>query len=132
MDWSRTEVEAIVADYLKMLTLELAGQSFNKSEHRRALQSKLSKRSDGSIEFKHCNVSAVLRDLGFPALSGYKPRANYQSLLVDVVVAQLSHQTMLDHVALAAVERPAIEPTQIDFSKVKRKRHAENTVLPSR
>ena len=69
MDWSRAEVEAIVADYLQMLTLELAGQSFNKSEHRRALQSKLSERGDGSIEFKHCNISAVLRDLGFPPSS---------------------------------------------------------------
>ena len=35
MDWTREEVEAIVADYLKMLTLELAGQSYNKTEHRK-------------------------------------------------------------------------------------------------
>ena len=34
MDWSRVEVEAIVADYLKMLTLELAGQRYNKTTHR--------------------------------------------------------------------------------------------------
>jgi hypothetical protein len=54
MDWSREEVEGIVADYLQMLTMELAGQSFNKTQHRRCLQGKLNGRSDASIEFKHC------------------------------------------------------------------------------
>lgn len=37
-DWLREEVEAIVADYFHMLTQDLAGQTYNKSEHRRALQ----------------------------------------------------------------------------------------------
>ena len=37
MDWSREEVEAIVADYLHMLTLELAGQSYSKTAHRLSL-----------------------------------------------------------------------------------------------
>ena len=30
MDWFRKEVEAIVADYLEMLTLELAGKNYCK------------------------------------------------------------------------------------------------------
>lgn len=119
MEWSREEVEAIVADHLQMLTLELAGQRFNKSEHRRALLPKLNERSEASIEFKHCNITAVLQDLGMPPLSGYKRRANYQALLFDVVVSQLDRQSVLDDAALAAVERPAIEPPAIDFSKVK-------------
>lgn len=119
MEWSREEVEAIVADHLQMLTLELAGQRFNKSEHRRALQPKLNERSEASIEFKHCNITAVLQDLGMPPLSGYKRRANYQALLFDVVVSQLDRQSVLDEAALAAVERPAIEPPTIDFAKVK-------------
>jgi len=119
MEWSREEVEAIVADHLQMLTLELAGQRFNKSEHRRALQSRLNERSEASIEFKHCNITAVLQDLGMPPLSGYKRRANYQALLFDVVVSQLDRQSVLDEAALAAVERPAIEPPTIDFAKVK-------------
>ena len=41
MDWSRLDVEAIVADYLQMLTLELAGQSYNKTTHRENLKLKL-------------------------------------------------------------------------------------------
>lgn len=117
-DWSHLEVEAIVADYLKMLSLELAGQAFSKTAHRRALQQKLQGRTDGSIEFKHCNISAVMRDLGFPTVRGYQPRSNYQSLLREVVEAQVTRQTSLDSLALAAVEQPAVSPELIDFSKV--------------
>lgn len=119
MDWSREEVETIVADYLQMLTLELAGQNFNKTEHRRRLQSRLNGRSDASIEFKHGNISAVMIDLGFPCIRGYKPRANYQALLAVVAEQLVSGQTALDQVALAAVQQPAVTPTQTDFSKVK-------------
>jgi len=119
MDWSCEEVEAIVADYLQMLTMELAGQNFNKTEHRRRLQSKLNGRSDGSIEFKHGNISAAMIDLGFPYIRGYKPRANYQALLGIVAEQQVSGKTTLDQVALAAVQQPAVVPIQTDFSRVK-------------
>ena len=118
LDWTRFEVEAIVADYLKMLSLELAGQAFSKTAHRRALQQKLNGRSDGSVEFKHCNISAVMMDLGFPNIRGYQPRFNYQSLLREVVESQVKRETSLDSLALAAAEQPAVSPELIDFSKV--------------
>jgi hypothetical protein len=114
-DWTRFEVEAIVADYLRMLGLELAGQSFNKTAHRRALLEKLADRSAGSVEFKHCNISAVMIDLGFPYIKGYQPRFNYQSLLRDVVESQVSRFTELDSLALAAVQQPAISPLIQNF-----------------
>lgn len=119
MDWSREEVEAIVADYLQMLTLELAGQTYNKTIHRRKLQEKLQDRSDASIEFKHGNVSAAMIDLGFPYIRGYKPRANYQALLAMVAAEQIRGKTTLDSVALAAVQQPALVPALTDFTKVK-------------
>ena len=119
MEWSREEVEAIVADYLQMLTLELAGQSFNKTQHRQRLQVKLSGRSNASIEFKHCNISAVMLHLGFPYIRGYQPRSNYQALLVKVAQEQVGSKETLDHAALAAVQQPAIAPTKTDFSNVK-------------
>jgi hypothetical protein len=34
-DWTRTEVEAIVADYFAMLTDELRGEEVNKAAHNR-------------------------------------------------------------------------------------------------
>ena len=39
--WSREEVEATVADYFHMLTLQLAGQQYNKTTHRREVLQKL-------------------------------------------------------------------------------------------
>lgn len=118
MEWSRFEVEAIVADYLKMLALELAGQTFNKTAHRKALKQKLSQRSDGSIEFKHGNISAVMIELGFPYIRGYQPRGNYQSLLFEVASEQIKHQTPLDTAAQAAVLQPALVPELVDFTLV--------------
>ena len=50
LDWSPEEVAATVAAYLRMLTMELAGQSYNKTEHRRALQVLLTNRSEAAIE----------------------------------------------------------------------------------
>lgn len=89
--WSREEVELIVADYLAMLICELRGDPYNKAAHRRALQSHLDNRSEGSIEMKHMNISAVLLELGHPCIDGYKPAWNYQrSLLPEVVVGQIS------------------------------------------
>lgn len=118
MEWSRNEVEAIVADYLKMLSLELSGQTFNKSAHRRALQIKLNQRSDSSVEFKHCNLSAVMIDLGFPYVRGYQPRGNYQALLYEVATAQVKQSAILDSVAQSAVQQPAVTPTMLNFSDV--------------
>lgn len=117
-NWTRLEVEAIAADYLKMLSLELGGQTFSKAAHRRTLQQKIKGRSEGSIEFKHCNISAVMIDLGFPYIRGYQPRSNYQSLLREVVEERVNRQTSLDTLALAAVQQPAVSPESIDFSRV--------------
>jgi Domain of unknown function (DUF3883) len=118
LDWSRIEVEAIVADYLQMLTLELSGQSFSKTEHRRRLIPLLDNRSDGSIEFKHGNISAVMLEMGIPYIRGYKPRSNFQALLVGVVAEQVRNRPSLDQAALAAVQQPAIAPIAGDFVKV--------------
>jgi len=121
-DWSAEEVALIVADYLAMLTSELAGQSYNKSARRRQLLERLPGRSAGAIEFKHANISAVMLALGFPYLRGYQPRANFQrSLLVDEVAAQVARHALLDDVALAAVQRPAANAEILDFSQVRAK-----------
>lgn len=107
-DWSRLEVEACVADYLRMLTLELNGQRYSKTEHARALLKLLDDRSRPSVEFKHANISAVMVELGYPYIDGYKPRGNYQALLLEVVEDQLEDNPMLQAAAQAAVQRPAI------------------------
>ena len=87
--WSETEVDLILADYFSMLSDELAGRPFNKADHNRALQA-LTGRNHASIEFKHCNISAVLERLGIPTIRGYRPRANFQNALIDGVERYLS------------------------------------------
>lgn len=110
-DWSALEVEACVADYLTMLTLELNGQRYSKTEHANALLQKLDGRSRPSLEFKHCNISAVMLALGYPYIDGYKPRGNYQALLTDIVDAQAQANAALQDAAQAAVLKPAIAST---------------------
>ncbi len=93
--WSRIEVELIVEDYFAMLELELRGESFSKAAHRQELIRQLNRRSDGAIEFKHCNISAILCEAGVPFIGGYKPRSNWQSMLADVSLARLVGATGL-------------------------------------
>jgi hypothetical protein len=117
--WRREEVELIVADYLSMLLCELAGQPYNKSFHRRQLLARLPGRSAGSIEFKHCNISAVMIQIGCPYVKGYQPRYNFERrLLGEVVSEQVARHALLDDVALSAVERPAVKAVHQDFSRV--------------
>jgi len=117
--WQPQEVALIVADYIAMLTAELAGQAYNKTAHRRRLIAALPGRSEGSIEFKHMNISAAMLELGFPYIHGYQPRFNFQrSLLLDEVARQVARHAQLDQVALAAVERPAVPLAVPDFARV--------------
>lgn len=62
-DWSDEQNDAIVADYFAMLGDDIAGQSYSKAEHNRLLQAAIN-RPRGSIEYKHQNISAVLKGLG--------------------------------------------------------------------
>ena len=109
-DWSRVEVEACVADYLQMLTLQLNGQSFNKTERIRALMGRLDGRSKASVEYKFRNISAVMEELGWPPVTGYKSLANYQLLLLEVVESQLQSNLPLQAAVENAVQRPAVAP----------------------
>ena len=104
--WSREEVEAVVADYLAMLAMELRQQPFNKAERNRQLRLMLRHRPKGSVERKHQNISAILLEFGYPYIDGYKPLGNYQNLLRQVVADRLSGATDLHKAVAAAVEQP--------------------------
>lgn len=109
-DWSRAEVDATVVAYLEMLDQELRGVRYNKSEARRRLLGMLNGRSEGAIERKHQNISAILIELGFPPVGGYKPLSNYQRLLYDVVRVRLMDSPALAAVVRARAEQPIAEP----------------------
>ncbi len=141
MGWDIAEVEATVADYFHMLILELSGQSYNKSAHRRTLLGKLNNRSEGAIELKRSNISAILIELGCPYISAYKPRSNYQLLLRKVVEERIASDPLLDAAALTASTTPAVVPLIEDFSEllvdapklsqsVRKPRRNEYTAIP--
>jgi len=97
-----------------MLAKELCGEPFNKAEHNRALRKQLDKRNRGSIEWKHQNISAILIELGYPYIDGYKPRGNYQDLLRFVVEDRLSNATGLNQTVNSVVEAPIEATPQIE------------------
>lgn len=112
--WSDAEVEAIVADYFSMLEKELRGLPYSKSDHRRALRPLLTDRSEGSIERKHQNISAVLMQARFPYVRGYKPLSQYQGLLADVVLEHLEEDGVLSQLALNFAEASIAPPRIVD------------------
>jgi Domain of unknown function (DUF3883) len=102
--WSDAENDLIVADYFAMLAQDIARRPYTKAEHRRALRAGLNDRSDGSVEFKHQNISAVLKGMGEDWITGYKPAFNFQGALEDAVARWLDRNR-------AWVERrPAVQP----------------------
>jgi hypothetical protein len=109
-DWSRQEVEAIVSVYFRMLAQELRGEPFSKVLARKQLEPLLNNRSEGSIGRKHSNISAVLIELGFPYISGYKPLSNYQRLLYEVVRDRLGGAADLVEATRFRAEEPIAAP----------------------
>lgn len=117
--WTEREVQAIVEDYFDMLRRELRGKAFNKTEHRRNLVPKLNGRTEQSIEFKHANISAALRDMGYPFISGYKPRSNYQRALLPQAIRQfLEDHRGFEQLVRDDVAANAAEPTVADILSV--------------
>src|SRR5690348_7368577 len=90
-----------------MLTLELKQKQYSKTAHWSALVPQLDDRSKGSIEFKYVNISAALRDLGYPFVDGYKPYSNYQGLVLEVVQDAIARSPQL----IALIERDIAEPS---------------------
>src|SRR5207237_1765015 len=82
--WTESEVSAVVESYFRMLATERAGVRYSKAENRRRLMATVH-RSEGSIERKLQNISAVLDVLGAQWINGYKPLAHYQDALVAAV-----------------------------------------------
>jgi hypothetical protein len=87
--WKDDELDAIVADYFSMLRAELSQQPYVKSHHSAVLMEQIG-RTHRSVEFKHQNISAVLEELGWPWIIGYKPKRNYQASIFDAIDRFLS------------------------------------------
>lgn len=118
-DWSREEVEAAASDYFVMLRSEVLGLAYNKAEHNRNLRTLLNQRSAASVEKKHQNISAVLIELGYPYISGYKPLPNYQAILRRIVEERLSQAEALDMTISTVVDQSVdVMPSVTDILSV--------------
>lgn len=106
-NWSAEECDIIVADYFAMLRDEQAGRQYNKAAHRKALMQRVD-RANGSIEFKHCNITAVLEELGMKGIDGYKPRPNYQNSLLDAIERYLERTNKADLIAIPEAVGPEL------------------------
>ena len=96
-NWTDAENDTIVADYFAMLAGEEAGQPYSKAEHNRMV-AQLTGRPRGSIEYKHQNISAVLKGLGETWIQGYKPAYNFQgSLVLRLQVMSVTAQSKILH-----------------------------------
>lgn len=102
-----------------MLESELRGLPYSKTSHRQSLQRLLNGRSGPAIEFKHANISAVLTELGYPYIDGYKPRGNYQELLRSELVVQLQRRPAIAQVTAALVAAEVADvPTARDLADI--------------
>lgn len=86
--WNEAETTALLRAYFEMLACEMNGSVYSKIAHNRHVQS-VTGRSKGSIEFKFCNVSHVLAEVGYPFVAGYKPRSHVQEALRVAVMREL-------------------------------------------
>lgn len=114
--WTDEENELIVADYFAMLAEDIAGRRYSKAEHRRSLLPRLHDRSEAAVEFKHQNISAVLKGLGEDWIPGYKPAFNFQASLADAAVRWLeAHPSWL---ARVPDDYPILEPNSQEQFKL--------------
>lgn len=130
-DWTKAELRLIIADYFAMLNDEISGKTYSKTDHRNELMQVL-RRSEGSLERKHHNISAVLHQLGLPWVRGYKPLANFQDALVAAVEERLDqgiarlddapppNPEPSDDIEKVFVERPTNSARETDRKPIQR------------
>ncbi|PTT06545.1 hypothetical protein DBR10_12375, partial [Caulobacter sp. HMWF025] len=87
-DWSPADLDLIVGDYFVMLAKDLAGQAVDLAAHQRALRF-VTGRSGGALDFKTCEISAVVSLVGLPILTAFAPRWTYAETVVEAVERQL-------------------------------------------
>jgi hypothetical protein len=91
-----------------MLALELEGRKYSKAAHRKALLQSLPHRSASAVEYKHCNISAVLQEKGLFYIPGYQPRGNYQDLLAEIIGEHLAGNRDL-HRAVVGIDLAPVD-----------------------
>ncbi|EJM31480.1 HNH endonuclease [Pseudomonas sp. GM25] len=133
-DWTVAEIEAAVDAYLKMFELERIGQKFNKAHENRLLRaSALHNRTEGSVEFRMQNISAVLLRMHREYIKGYKPARNVGSNVEPAIRAVLiAKGVTLGDPTIATADEEALEQRALALEKLPLEDEPEGIVKPKR
>jgi hypothetical protein len=119
--WNDDELDAIVADYFSMLRAELSHQRYVKSHHSAVLMEQIG-RTHRSVESKYQNISAVLEEMNWPWIFGYKPKRNYQASIFGAIDRYLSSNADTDYqqmppkvLAVADDASAFVEPPKLEL-----------------
>jgi len=93
--WSDQEIRTALDSYFSMMLLEIHGVRYKKSDVSAAAAGLLPGRSRKSIEFKWCNISAILEGHGLRRIEGFKPLRNYQQRLKELTALWLMQHPYL-------------------------------------
>jgi hypothetical protein len=102
----------VVDSYFRMLAWERAHVPYSKAENQRQLMTTVH-RSQGSIERKLQNISAVLGVLGAQWINGYKPLAHYQDAMLAAVERSLGREPGFLYLASADTQSLALNDEAI-------------------
>lgn len=83
-DWTKPEIDLVVADYFDMRAKAMRGESFVKARHYEEV-ARLTGRTIGSVQRKYMNISAALERISLPWLKGFAPNRNLQTALRESV-----------------------------------------------
>ena len=75
VDWTDEQNRIIVDAYFQMLHLQQRGEPYVKAQYKRWVEEQTGRTS---IDRKFQNISFLLREMGHPIVTGYKPQPNTQ------------------------------------------------------
>jgi len=76
-EWTPDQNRIIVEAYFSMLRKQQDEKPYTKSQINREVREQTGK-TRGSVEWKFCNISYLLEEMGHPIVNGYKPARNAQ------------------------------------------------------
>ena len=111
--WSREEVDVVIGAYFLILENELRGKTNVKAKVLSSLlHGPLANRSEGFIERKMQEISAVLYDQGLPWIEDYKTLPEYQEGYFSEQVRQAADEKKIQELDHAS--RPTANPEELD------------------
>ena len=85
VNWTAEQNRIIVEAYGEMLEKQETGEQFVKAQVNRMVQER-TRKTEGSVHRKFCNISFLLQELGQPIVAGYTPLPNTQRGLLHEAI----------------------------------------------